>query len=593
MMRGTTEEWLNAEIDNLQGGMEELALAKPFESSDFWMPEVTSDGQICYVNSKTGQRARDLPNECDGNMEVALGLKDHVPGEPFNSMKYQSSETSTLNDDHPSTNDDTIVSPGSTDDLVSRSPTLNENSASKSKSSGNIIVCRFPTSISPQPKSPSQPWYLQPTYSPTELIIDPGGAVRAGTVPALVERVTAHEQADPTFVKSFLMTFKSFTTVDELFDLLLRRFWIQPPPKLTQAEHEEWVNLKQRVVQIRVLNIFKAMIGNDVLEKDDLFILDRMKEFIATEEVARFPAAKLLLILIERTQKGGDSMIEKVGVPQGAPPSPLVPKSSKTLKLLDIEPLELARQLTIMESQLYQRITPMDCLWQARKQTTENIDNITVVIQTNNKIADWVAESVLSEEDSWGRAQIVKHLISVADHCRRLANFSTMTCIKSGLNSPPIRRLKRTWDQVNHKSMVQFSACEEIVSPSRGFVKYRHMIACAVPPCIPFLGIPIVNSQFVQDRYRDNLPATEGGSTLVDFRKRQKLVEVINEIKRWQVPFNLHVVPSIQAYIEHSLNSVSDIKECNERFWTISLELEPRDAQDGKMARLLKESGFL
>jgi son of sevenless-like protein len=154
-------------------------------------------------------------------MEVALGLKDHVPGEPFNSMKYQSSETGTLNDDHPSTNDDTIVSPGSTDDLVSPSPTLNEDceltiveidelisdvisqAASKSKSSGNIIVCRFPTSISPQPKSPSQQWYLQPTYSPTELIIDPGGAVHAGTIPALVERVTAHEQAGDYFPYSF------------------------------------------------------------------------------------------------------------------------------------------------------------------------------------------------------------------------------------------------------------------------------------------------------------------------------------------------------------------------------------------------------
>jgi son of sevenless-like protein len=50
------------------------------------------------------------------------------------------------------------------------------------------------------------------------------------------------------------MTFKSFTTVDELFDLLLRRFWIQPPPKLTQAEHEEWANLKQRVVQSRFVH---------------------------------------------------------------------------------------------------------------------------------------------------------------------------------------------------------------------------------------------------------------------------------------------------------------------------------------------------
>jgi son of sevenless-like protein len=52
MMRGTqaeNEEWLDAEIGDLQGGMDELAnstLNPPLESSDFWMPEVTSDGQV-------------------------------------------------------------------------------------------------------------------------------------------------------------------------------------------------------------------------------------------------------------------------------------------------------------------------------------------------------------------------------------------------------------------------------------------------------------------------------------------------------------------------------------------------------------------
>jgi son of sevenless-like protein len=79
-------------------------------------------------------------------------------------------------------------------------------------------------------------------------------------------------------------------------------------------------------------------------------------------------------------------MIKMVVAPQGVPPAPLVPKSSKKLKLLDIEPLELARQLTIMESQLYQRIRPMECLQRAREQRAENIDNITVVIQTSNKV---------------------------------------------------------------------------------------------------------------------------------------------------------------------------------------------------------------
>jgi len=39
----------------------------------------------------------------------------------------------------------------------------------------------------------SRPWYLQTNYSPEEIIIEPDGSVRGGTVVALVERLTAHE----------------------------------------------------------------------------------------------------------------------------------------------------------------------------------------------------------------------------------------------------------------------------------------------------------------------------------------------------------------------------------------------------------------
>ncbi|KAJ6519039.1 ras guanine nucleotide exchange factor domain-containing protein, partial [Mycena sanguinolenta] len=444
-----------------------------------------------------------------------------------------------------------------------------------------------------------RPWYLQPTYSPTEIVIGPDGSVRAGTLPALVERLTAHEQRDPTFTKAFLMTFKSFSTVDDLFDLLVQRFWIQPPPKLTPAEREDWGKLKQHVIQARVLYTFKLLVvDDDALEKDDMFILDRMKEFLITEEVSTFPAAaKQLLILIERARKGGDSMIKMVTPFQGIPPPPIVPKSTKKLKLLDIEPLELARQLTIMESQLYQRIRPLECLQRAREQRTENIDNITVVIQTSNKIALWVAESVLSKEDSRQRTGTVEHLISVADSCRVLKNFSTMAAITAGLNIPPIRRLKRTWEQVNRRYMALFGACEMTIDSNKNFIKYRSMMTSVYPPCVPFLGIFLSTLQYIQEGNPDNLPAPgakEGsGATLVNFRKRQKASEVINEMKRWQAPFNFHVIPSIQAYIEESLNLVTDTKESSERLRMLSLEREPREREEEKMARLLQDSRFL
>jgi son of sevenless-like protein len=97
------------------------------------------------------------------------------------------------------------------------------------------------------------------------------------------------------------MTYKSFTTLDELFELLVQRFWIKPPPQLAPPELEEWTKLKQHVIQMRVLNTFKSMVvDDDILEKEDLYILDRMKEFITGDEVIRFAAAKQLLIFIER-----------------------------------------------------------------------------------------------------------------------------------------------------------------------------------------------------------------------------------------------------------------------------------------------------
>lgn len=39
------------------------------------------------------------------------------------------------------------------------------------------------------------PWYLRPNYNPAEIIIERDGAIRGGTVPALIERLTAHDQA--------------------------------------------------------------------------------------------------------------------------------------------------------------------------------------------------------------------------------------------------------------------------------------------------------------------------------------------------------------------------------------------------------------
>ena len=116
-----------------------------------------------------------------------------------------------------------------------------------------------------------------------------------------------------------------------------------------------------------------------------------------------------------------------------SPPPPILPKNPKKIKLLDLDPQELARQLTVMEADLYKKIRPIECLTRSREASRvgKSDDNITKIIRMANRvryeldssiwhlirvqIANWVAETILEREDSRKRAAVVKHFITVAD----------------------------------------------------------------------------------------------------------------------------------------------------------------------------------
>ncbi|TDL15510.1 ras GEF [Rickenella mellea] len=440
----------------------------------------------------------------------------------------------------------------------------------------------------------SKPWYLRSTYGQDEILINPDGGIRGGTLAALVERLTTHEYGDPIFIKTFLMTYKSFTNLNELFDLLVARFNIQAPDGLKPDELEEWKKSKQTIVRVRVINTFKTMIADsDVLEKDDNYILERMKGFAFNPDVAQLNARKPLLSLIERAQAGGDSVVKMAAVSSQFGPQSIQPKvsSSRKLKFLDVDALEMARQLTILESRVYNKIRAVECLQRARESNKvgEHHDHIADVIQVTNKIAYWVTNTVLSKEDSRKRAAIVKHFISIADRCRTLHNFSSMFAIISGLNSPPIRRLKRTWEQVNSKFMSQLGTCEMTLDSGKKFSNYRSTLAQVNPPCIPFIGIYLVDLNIIQSGSKDYLQLN-----VINFDKRQKAAEIIHEIKHWQSKqFDLLPLPAVLAFIEVSLESFNGTTNWDDYFWNTSLEREPRDRKDKKMARLLQKNGFL
>lgn len=72
-----------------------------------------------------------------------------------------------------------------------------------------------------------------------------------------------------------------------------------------------------------------------------------------------------------------------------APPPSILPRMGKKMKLLDVDPTELARQLTIMDATLYSRIRVTECLMRAKEQKSKNSDrdNISSIIERTNQVS--------------------------------------------------------------------------------------------------------------------------------------------------------------------------------------------------------------
>lgn len=101
-------------------------------------------------------------------------------------------------------------------------------------------------------------------------------------------------------------------------------------------------------------------------------------------------------------------------------------------------------------------------------------------------------------------------------------------------------------------------------------------------------GVFLTALTHIQDGSKDMLPGD-----LINFRKRQKSSEVIQDLQRWQTqPHNFHPLPSVLVFVDEALKQFGD-HDASEIFWKLSLEREPREKDEEKLAKWLTDSGFL
>lgn len=420
--------------------------------------------------------------------------------------------------------------------------------------------------------------------------------LKGGTLVALVEQLTRHDKLSSDFNNTFLLTYRSFTNARELFEHLVKRFQVQPPEGMPPGDYETWVSRKQKPIRFRVVNILKSWFELFWMEDQS----DDTKALIAnvytfardTVKATETPGSGSLMTLLEQRLRGQEATAKRLVLTLNhSTPQPIMPKNMKKLKFLDIDVTEFARQLTIVESRLYGKIKPTECLnktWQKKvgENDPEPAPNVKALILHSNQLTNWVAEMILTQLDVKKRVVVIKHFVLVADKCRALNNYSTLTSIISALGTAPIHRLKRTWDQVPAKTLATLESMRRLMGSTKNFGEYRESLHLANPPCIPFFGVYLTDLTFIED----GIPSIIKKTTLINFAKRAKTAEVIRDIQQYQnVPYGLQPVPELQEYILSNMQAAGDVHEMYEK----SLAVEPREREDEKIVRVLAESGFL
>ncbi|KAL8700341.1 MAG: hypothetical protein Q9224_001012 [Gallowayella concinna] len=439
---------------------------------------------------------------------------------------------------------------------------------------------------------------LEKTYA-HELVFSKDGQISGGSLPALIERLTTHDSTpDASFVSTFFLTFRLFATPVEFARGLIDRFqYVGESPRIAGP------------VRLRVYNVLKGWLESHWRNDCDSPALELIVPFATRQLLIVLPTAgKRLAALAEkvRTAQGPlvPRLVSSMGktntsiatyvAPDSPMPAPIITKQQMnllkswkyggaTIGILDFDPVELARQFTLKESQIFCSILPEELLateW--TKKSSSMAVNVRAMSRLSTDLANLVADSILAPEDHKKRATIIKQWVKVAKSCLQLENYDSLMAIICSLNSSTILRLKRTWDQISSKTKAKLEMLKEIVEVSRNHAALRQRLQNTIPPCIPFVGTYLTDLTFVdvgnQTTRQLSIESDDTTVPVINFGKHMKTAKIISELQRFQIPYRFTEVPELQTWIQDQLVRVRSSEQANvQNYYRRSLLLEPRD----------------
>nr|XP_057909234.1 ral guanine nucleotide dissociation stimulator-like 2 isoform X2 [Doryrhamphus excisus] len=418
--------------------------------------------------------------------------------------------------------------------------------------------------------------------------------VKAGTEEKLVlHLLRSFTLGDSSFITIFLATYRSFTSTERVLDILIDR--LERPPGDSSRCHA------RKAFNKAVCTVFSAWLS------------EYPEDFKGLREPSRL--LRLAPLLPRDSSSAADLRARLLRVAEELSEKALLPNACKDMKIsrspspdpskfeattiLGFPSASIAEQLTRIETELFVRLVPYHCLgslWSQRdKKGREGVCwSVRATVRQFNRLANAVLASCLWPTGlrSQQRARLLEKWISVAEACRARKNFSSLYAIVSALQSNPIHRLRRTWQDTDREATRRYEELSEIFSDKdnysqsrellkeEGTSKYanldnrlggKHPVRSGAQGTVPYLGIFLTDLTMLDTAVKDRLD-----NGYINFDKRRREFEVLAQIRLLQSSCKNCVFTKDQAFLRwyHSVPTLTE-----EQSYRLSNEIEaPNEA---------------
>jgi son of sevenless-like protein len=394
---------------------------------------------------------------------------------------------------------------------------------------------------------------------------DEVGDLKAGTVSRLIESlykdIVVQKTSTVEYATVFLLTYRSFTTPAFVLESLEQGY-----SQLSQMNNPD--SLKCR---LRIGNFLKKWITENFYDFEDQNELqDKYRSFVQNICKTDSKLGQSLLSGMDTKQKGLQKRKSQAMFSEPAPPS-FLPKGDIT-SIVDIDPREVARQLTLMDYDLCKAIEPKECLGNAwtKEDKEERSPHLLQSIKRFNLVSKWVAYLLVSEPVAKKRVKLLGHILSVLQCLRELNNFNAVFQVVGGLGNSSVHRLTKTFALLKPEKKKILDDLRILTKPEKSWAIYRRTLHEANPPCVPFLGVYQTDLTFIEDGNPSKF-----ASGLINFKKCRLIASVIMELQQYQQkPYNLNQCQPVFDYLQKSQDAANLLDD--KKLYELSLIAEPR-----------------